>query len=193
METPVPGLARLFECPERKQHRRNRRDLVSEILQGTTGRASETSPETGWPGRKAGALPRAGSGSGGPGSLGSDVRRDSSEGLPSGDQNGALALPGPGCGTLLGRGRERPYRPRSSGDGRVPSGGEPEQGNQSPGWRLPHPERERLPLAIERMDERIPRGGHQILGSLPGLASHDRGIRRASQLHARVDFINWSP
>ena len=76
VEAPAPGVARLFESPERTRHRRNRRDLVPEILQETTGRAAETSPETGWPGREAGALPGTGSGSGGPGSLGSDVRCD---------------------------------------------------------------------------------------------------------------------
>ena len=110
VETPVPGLARLFESPAGKRNRRNRRDLVSEILQGATGRVSETGPETGWTGRKAGDLPGVASGSGDPGSLGSDFQCDSSEGQPSGDQSGTGTPAGPGCGPLLGRGRKRPDR-----------------------------------------------------------------------------------
>ncbi len=47
VEAPISGLARLFEGSEGKRHRRKRRDLVSEILQGATGRNSETGPKTG--------------------------------------------------------------------------------------------------------------------------------------------------
>lgn len=71
--------------------------------------------------------------------------------------------------------------------------GESQQGNPGAGGRLPHPERERLPFAAEGMDETVPRGGHQILGPLLGLASHDRDIWRASQLRSVVDFISRSP
>ena len=47
LEAPISGLVRLFEGSEGKRHRRKRRDLVSEILQGATGRNSETGPKTG--------------------------------------------------------------------------------------------------------------------------------------------------
>ena len=51
------GLARLLESPTGKRYRRNRRNLVSGILQGTTGRAPETGPKTGRSGSKTRALP----------------------------------------------------------------------------------------------------------------------------------------
>ncbi len=50
VEIPLPSLALLFEGPEGKRDCRNRRNLVPEILQETTGRTSETGPKTGWPG-----------------------------------------------------------------------------------------------------------------------------------------------
>ena len=150
VETPVFGLAGLFESPAGKRDCRNRREMVLEILQGATRRTPETGPKTGRAGRKTGALPGTGSRPGGPGPVGSDFRCDSSEGQPSGDQSGAGTPPGPGCRPLLGRGRKRPHRPGGSGDGRGPSGRESQQGDQGPGRRLPHPECERLPLAVER-------------------------------------------
>jgi hypothetical protein len=55
-ETPVSVHARLFGGLEGKRHRRNRQNLVSEIQQGTTGRAPETSPNTWRPGSKTKAL-----------------------------------------------------------------------------------------------------------------------------------------
>ena len=85
-------------------------------------------------------------------------------------------------------GSERPHHPSGPRDG-GPLGSHPEKGNPDPGRCLPHPERERLPFAAERMDETIPRSSHQILGPLSGLASRDREIWRASQLHTVVDFI----
>ena len=193
VETPVFGLAGLFESPAGKGDCRNRRDMVLEILQGATGRTPETGPKTGRAGRKTGALPGTGSRPGGPGPVGRDRRFNPSEGQSSGDQSSAGTSLGPRCSPLLGWGRERPHRPGGSGDGGGPSGGKPEQGDQSPGRRLPHPERERLPFAAERLDETIPRGVHQVPGPLPGMASHDRGIWRASQLHTVVDFIPRSP
>ena len=84
------------------------------------------------------------------------------KGHPSGDQSRAGIPPGSGCGPLLGRGKERPYRPGGSGDGGGPSGGESEQGDQSHRRRLPYPKCERLPFAAERVNATVPRGGHKI-------------------------------
>ena len=138
---------------------------------------------------KRGLSREQGSGSGGPGSLGSDFRCDSSEGRPLGDRSGAQTSLGSGCGPLFRRRRKGTHRSGGPRYGRGPSCGESQQGDQSIGRGLPHPERERLPFAAQRMDETIPRGGHKVSGPLLGLASHDRDIWRASQLHSVVDFI----